>query len=85
MARPLRLEFPHAVYHVTGRGNARQDIVADDEDRRCPVRVSARPVGCLSCMSFALLALLSCLSSRASVAFLSQCPSPLSRFSAVRR
>jgi RHS repeat-associated protein len=51
----------------------------------CPVRVSARPVGCLSCMSFALLALLSCLSSRASVAFLSQCPSPLSRFSAVRR
>jgi REP element-mobilizing transposase RayT len=35
MARPLRLEFSHAVYHVTGRGNARQDIVADDEDRRC--------------------------------------------------
>lgn len=34
MARPLRLEFPHAVYHVTGRGNARQDIVADDDDRR---------------------------------------------------
>jgi REP element-mobilizing transposase RayT len=34
MARPLRLEFSHAVYHVTGRGNARQDIVADDHDRR---------------------------------------------------
>jgi REP element-mobilizing transposase RayT len=34
MARPLRLEFPHAVYHVTGRGNARQGIVADDSDRR---------------------------------------------------
>lgn len=34
MARPLRLEFPHAVYHITGRGNARQDIVVDDDDRR---------------------------------------------------
>ena len=33
MARPLRLEFPHAVYHVTSRGNARQDIVTDDQDR----------------------------------------------------
>ena len=26
MARPLRLEFPGAVYHVTSRGNARQDL-----------------------------------------------------------
>lgn len=34
MARPLRLEFPGAVYHVTSRGNARQDIVADDRDRQ---------------------------------------------------
>ncbi|OQW36990.1 MAG: addiction module toxin RelE [Nitrospira sp. SG-bin1] len=33
MARPLRLEFPGAVYHVTSRGNARQDIVEDDHDR----------------------------------------------------
>ena len=33
MARPLRLEFPGAAYHVTSRGNARQDIVADDRDR----------------------------------------------------
>ena len=33
MARPLRLEFSGAVYHVTSRGNARQDIVADDRDR----------------------------------------------------
>lgn len=33
MARPLRIEFPGAVYHVTSRGNARQDIVADDRDR----------------------------------------------------
>jgi hypothetical protein len=34
MARPLRLELPHAVSHVIGRGNARQDSVADDTDRR---------------------------------------------------
>jgi putative transposase len=33
MARPLRLAFPGAVYHVTSRGNARQDIVVDDRDR----------------------------------------------------
>ena len=26
MARPLRIEFPGAVYHVTSRGNARQKI-----------------------------------------------------------
>lgn len=34
MARPLRLEFPHAVYHLTSRGNARQRIVRDDGDRQ---------------------------------------------------
>ncbi len=34
MARPLRIEYPGAVYHVTARGNARQDIFLDDDDRR---------------------------------------------------
>lgn len=34
MARPLRLEFPGAVYHLTARGNARQDIYLDDSDRQ---------------------------------------------------
>jgi len=33
MACPLRLEFPGALSHVTARGNARQVIVLDDEDR----------------------------------------------------
>jgi REP element-mobilizing transposase RayT len=33
MARPLRLQFPGAVYHVTARGNARQAIFFDDRDR----------------------------------------------------
>ena len=35
MARPLRLEFPGAIYHVTTRGNARAAIFLDDEDRQC--------------------------------------------------
>ena len=34
MARPLRIEFPDAVYHVTSRGNARQTIFHDDLDNR---------------------------------------------------
>lgn len=33
MARPLRIEFEGAVYHVTSRGNAQQAIFVDDEDR----------------------------------------------------
>jgi len=33
MARPLRLQFDGAIYHVTSRGNARDDIFEDDRDR----------------------------------------------------
>ena len=33
MARPLRIEFPGAIYHVTSRGNAKQTIFIDDEDK----------------------------------------------------
>jgi len=33
MARPLRIEFEGAVYHVTSRGNVRSDIYLSDEDR----------------------------------------------------
>lgn len=33
MARPLRLEFAGAVYHVTSRGDRREDIYHSDEDR----------------------------------------------------
>ena len=33
MARPLRLEYAGAVYHVTARGDAREEIFADDADR----------------------------------------------------
>jgi hypothetical protein len=34
MSRPLRLEFPGALYHVTSRGDHRESIYFDDEDRR---------------------------------------------------
>ncbi|MBI5967488.1 MAG: transposase [Deltaproteobacteria bacterium] len=34
MARPLRIEFPGAVYHVTARGNARQPIFRHGADRK---------------------------------------------------
>ena len=33
MARPLRIEYEGAVYHITSRGNAYQDIFLDDADR----------------------------------------------------
>jgi REP element-mobilizing transposase RayT len=44
MARPLRIEFPGALYHVTARGNARQDIFIDDEDRHLFLGVLERVV-----------------------------------------
>jgi putative transposase len=34
MARPLRIEFPGALYHVTARGNERRPIFRDDVDHR---------------------------------------------------
>ena len=34
MARPLRLEFASAIYHVTSRGDRRENIYLTDEDRQ---------------------------------------------------
>ena len=34
MARPLRIEYPGALYHVMSRGNERRPIVRDDADRQ---------------------------------------------------
>lgn len=34
MARPLRIEFSGALYHVTSRGDRREPIFEDDEDRQ---------------------------------------------------
>jgi putative transposase len=34
MARPLRLEFPGAIYHITSRGDRQEAIYEDDADRQ---------------------------------------------------
>jgi putative transposase len=34
MARPIRLEFPDAIYHVTTRGDDGGDVFVDDQDRQ---------------------------------------------------
>jgi len=34
MARPPRIDFPDALYHVTSRGNGRQQIFWTDDDRQ---------------------------------------------------
>ena len=34
MARPLRLEFENALYHITSRGNERRSIFRSDRDRK---------------------------------------------------
>ena len=44
MARPLRLEYPGALYHVTARGDRRDWIVLDDGDRRAFVERLGRAV-----------------------------------------
>ena len=42
MARPLRLEFAHALYHVTSRSDRREDIYHDDADRQAWLSVLAQ-------------------------------------------
>ena len=33
MGRQLRVEYPGAVYHITGRGDEKRAIFIEDEDR----------------------------------------------------
>ena len=39
MSRPLRIEFPGAIYHLTSRGDRREPIFVDDEDRHALLTV----------------------------------------------
>ncbi|MBI3061933.1 MAG: transposase [Deltaproteobacteria bacterium] len=39
MARPLRIEFSGAFYHVTSRGDRQEAIYEDDEDRRAYLEI----------------------------------------------
>jgi putative transposase len=43
MARPLRIQFPGACYHVTARGNERKAIFRDDyfQDLNIPLKLSS--------------------------------------------
>jgi putative transposase len=41
MSRPLRIEFPGAVYHLTSRGDRREPIFVDDEDRETLLAIVA--------------------------------------------
>jgi len=42
MSRPLRIEFPGAIYHVTSRGDRREPIFDDDQDRELLLSVVAQ-------------------------------------------
>lgn len=44
MTRPLRIEFSGALYHVTSRGDRREDIYDDDEDRETFLRILSEVV-----------------------------------------
>ena len=44
MARPLRIEYPGALYHVTARGNRRDTIYEGDKDRHAFLEVLFRVV-----------------------------------------
>ncbi len=42
MARPLRLEYDGAIYHVTSRGDRREPIYDNDDDRTLWLEVLAK-------------------------------------------
>jgi len=44
MSRPLRIEFPGALYHLTARGNGGDDIFLDDDDRACFLRMFGQEI-----------------------------------------
>lgn len=44
MARPLRIEFEGAVYHITTRGNAQNSIFFTDSDRHAFLEILAKAV-----------------------------------------
>ena len=44
MARPLRIEYPGALYHVTSRGDRQEAIFEDDQDRTAFLNVLSEVV-----------------------------------------
>ena len=41
MVRPLRIEYPGAVYHITNRGNDKKAVFKDDQDREAFLTILA--------------------------------------------
>jgi hypothetical protein len=59
MAKPLRIEYPGAVNHVTTRGNAQQKIYINDADRH---HFLVHTVGLGNCSSrFVLILVFKCI------------------------
>ncbi len=44
MSRPLRLEYTDALYHVTSRGDRREDIYDDETDREIFLSIFAEGI-----------------------------------------
>ena len=44
MARPLRIEYPGALYHLTSRGDRQEAIFEDDQDRTAFLNVLSEAV-----------------------------------------
>ena len=44
MAHPLQLEFSDALYHVTSRGDRREAIFEDDDDRQRLLEIMGQAV-----------------------------------------
>jgi len=42
MARQLRIQFENAFYHITSRGNLREKIFHDDQDREKFLQILSR-------------------------------------------
>ncbi len=53
MPRPLRIEFPDAVYHVTARGTRQDAIFVDDRDRASLLGILARTLKACDARAFA--------------------------------
>jgi len=44
MSRPLRIEYPGALYHLTARGNSRDEIFLDVDDRHAFLRMLGQEI-----------------------------------------
>jgi len=44
MSRPLRLQYPGTVYHLTARGTARHRIFVDEAEREAFLRILSQVV-----------------------------------------